>query len=44
MIRAILRGNKFQCLLIASINNDEDERLLIKVKVTKYDGKKYQTF
>ena len=44
MIRAILRGNKFQFLLIASINNDEDERLLIKVKVTKYNRKKYQTF
>ena len=32
---AMLRGNKFKFLLIASINDDEDERLLIKVKVTK---------
>ena len=34
-IYAMLRGNKFQFLLIVSINDDEDERLLIKVKVTK---------
>ena len=35
MICAILRGNIFQFLLIASINDDEDERLLVKLKVTK---------
>ena len=33
-IYAMLRGNIFQFLLIASINDDEDERLLIKVKAT----------